>query len=122
MRSSRSAIEPGGHAGTAQGMFEKAEITVRRSDENRHLVESDTATRFVQNATGDLHAFAAFTGCGKQFERTVARPRGRLQLRLEEIPAQGGKVVVTALVCLFPHGAETTQVCHRLPVTARHRG
>src|SRR5262245_16907519 len=122
MRPTRSAIEPGGKTCTAQGMFEKAEITVRRSDENRHLVEPHTARRAAHNATGDLHGFAAFTGCGKQFEGTVARPLGRLQLPLEEIPAQGAKVVVAALVCFFPHGAEATRVCHRLPVTARHRG
>jgi hypothetical protein len=44
----RAAMKPRGDAGALEGVFEHAEISLRRTQEDRHLVERHTARGFLQ--------------------------------------------------------------------------
>ena len=68
MRTAGAAVEPGRNACAAQRMFEQAEVTLRRPDEDCHLIEANAAPRLFQNASSNLDALTAFAGCGKQFK------------------------------------------------------
>src|SRR5262249_6907560 len=68
MRTAGAPIEPRGDVGSSQRLLEQTEIALRRSDEDGHLVESDAAARFFQDAPRDLDALATFAGCGKEFQ------------------------------------------------------
>jgi len=68
MRPTRPAAEPRRHTRTSQRVFEQTEVAVRRSHENRHLIEAAAAARFAQDAPGDLDRLASFTWRREQRE------------------------------------------------------
>ena len=61
-----------GTPGPGERVLQQADILLGRADDDRHLVEADTALGFSQDAARDLDALAAFAGRGKphQFTRT----------------------------------------------------
>ena len=44
------------------GVFEQAEIVLRRPQKHGHLIERHAAPRFVEHAPDDLDRFAPFAG------------------------------------------------------------
>src|SRR5438034_3820195 len=83
VRTTGAAVEPRRHISAPKRVLEKAEVALRRTDEDSHLVEAHAATRLLQDAPRDFHAFPSFAGRRKQLERAVDRAFGRLQIRLE---------------------------------------
>src|SRR2546421_3623417 len=68
MRAARPAVEPRLHVRAPQRVLEQAEVALRRSHEDRHLVETDAAACFGKDAPRNLDALASFAGGGKQLE------------------------------------------------------
>src|SRR6185436_4529569 len=67
MGSSRAALEVGRHAGTLERVLEQTDVLLRRAQRNRHAIERDAATRFVQNPARDFDCLAPFARRGKEF-------------------------------------------------------
>ena len=72
-------------------MTEQADVVARRSYENRHFVERNTRTRFVQNPPGDLDALPAFARSGEDPHVTERPAFGWLAGR-EDVPLEGGQI------------------------------
>jgi hypothetical protein len=78
--SPRAALEVGRHAGTLERVLEQADVLLRRPQRNRHAIERDAATRFVQNPARDFDRLAPFAGGGEEFhllDRIAVRRRRR---------------------------------------------
>jgi hypothetical protein len=79
-------------------VLEQPKVTLWRAHEDRHLVEPDAATRFVQDPARDLHTLAPSPGAEKNSSEPSVHSLGRLDIGLEEEAAQGREIIRAALV------------------------
>src|SRR5262249_18460147 len=103
MRTTRPALEPrAGASGLVghralQRMFEQPDVSLRRADEHRHLVERDAAPRLLHDPPRDLDAFASFAGRREEPHVPGGLALGRLRFR-EQIPTERHEIAVPSLL------------------------
>src|SRR5262245_54234679 len=95
----RAAIEMRTNAGALEGVLEESGVLLRRAQQHRHLVESDSARGFLQDPARDLHALTRLPRRREPHELAGAiANRGRL-LR-EQIFVQTREVAVAVVVAI----------------------
>jgi hypothetical protein len=72
-----AAIEVRGDPRPRKRMLQKPHVLLRRSDDDRHLIEADAAFGLFQDSPRDLHAFPAFSRRRKPNQLARARSLGR---------------------------------------------
>ena len=97
MRAAGSTIEIRRNPGAAQRMLEDAKILLRRSDENRHLVEAHATRRFLEKPARDLDALAAFARRRKPHELARSIAFGR-RLWRKQIAREMSEIVVLTVL------------------------
>jgi hypothetical protein len=121
MRPPGAAIEPRRDVGTAQRVFEKAEVTLRRPDEDGHLVEAHAAARFRQHPAHDLDALASLAGGREKLERSVQLAARRLLVAEEKLP-ETGQVIADAGAGCLGHATHRLEVSNPVSIAGRHGG
>ncbi len=122
MGAPRATVEPGRDLRPPQRVLEQAEVALWRTDEDGHLVETNPAARFGQDAARNLDALATFARRRKELQRAVGRALRRLMLGLEQKPPQRREIVRAMLVGALDGRAHQRETRARLAIGARHRG
>src|SRR5262249_53756150 len=80
IRTLRAACEERRYLPACAGVFENAEVLLRRSKKDRHLVEPDAALRLFQDSADDFDRLASFARCREQADVSGVPPLRRTLL------------------------------------------
>src|SRR2546425_9128706 len=77
IRTTGATIEVRGDPGPGKEVLQEPDVLLSRTDDDGHLVKSNTALRFFQDPTRDLDTFAALARRRKPNQFARARSLGR---------------------------------------------